>query len=221
MPNRALYFAKTLLALCAALACASVSVFAIVATRDMETARTQAAGVVTKLNLELDEVHRLTLEAGLTAMEARKASAKEAAYLDQQNAAWNQLIARTNALLATASSAVAQTGTNETELVQSSKATLATLQQTIGSAQPALVSLNDELGQLQDATTNLDELISDPNIGRTLADFATTANNAAVISTDGREVVERYAHPTKKKLGFWGGLFAAARVVQKVSPPLF
>ena len=65
----------------AAFMCTAVGVLAIVATRDMEAARTQAAGVVTKLNLELDEAHRLTLEAGLTAREARLARMSYAHYL--------------------------------------------------------------------------------------------------------------------------------------------
>lgn len=221
MSNRALCFAKIVLSLAAACLCASWTVFAVVAIRDMEAARTQAAALTTKLSLELDEAHRLTLEAGLTAMEARKASAKEVAYLDQQNAGLAQVLTRANALLATSTRTVAQAGTNEAELVQSSEATLATLQETIRSAQPALISLNGELSQLQDATTSLDELISDPNIRKTIANFQTTSENAAVISTDGREVVERYAHPTKKRLGFWGGIWAASQVVRKVSPPLF
>jgi uncharacterized phage infection (PIP) family protein YhgE len=217
MPNRTLYFAKIVLCLAGASLCGSWTVFAIVAIRGTETASAQVAALATKLNLELDEVHRLTLEAGLTAMEARKASVKESAYLDQ----WNSQLA---AMVTDANRVLIQAGDNLAAIKDTTRqatAALAESQKTIKSAQPALASLNGELSQLQDATTSLDELISDPNIGKTIANFETTSENAAVISTDGREVVERYAHPTKKKLGFWGGMFAAARIVSKISPPLF
>src|SRR6185312_11911082 len=50
-----------------------------------------AGATLAKLNLELDEAHRLTLEAGLTAMEARKASKMELTYLPQ----WNRQITAT------------------------------------------------------------------------------------------------------------------------------
>jgi hypothetical protein len=219
--DRALYFAKTLLALTAAVACAAVSVLAIVATRDMEAARTQAAGVVTKLNLELDEVHRLTLEAGLTAMEARKASAKEVAYLDQANGDLGEAIGNFNQVLISLKRTVDETGSNQARLVQSSTAMLDAATETVKAAKATVEDLGDTAQQLQSIEVDANEIIADPNIPKMIAGFAVTSDNAAVISTDGRQVVEKYAHPSKKRLGFWGGLWAAAQVVHKVSPPLF
>lgn len=201
--------------------CTAVGVLAIVATRDMEAARTQAAGVVTKLNLELDELHRLTLEAGLTAMEARKASAKEVAYLDQANGDLGHAIGNFDRVLISLKRTVDETGSNQARLVQSATATFDAATETIQSAKATVEDLGETAQQLQSLEVDANEIVADPNIPKMIAGFATTSENFSVISTDGREVIEKYAHPSKKKLGFWGGLWAAAQVVHKVSPPLF
>lgn len=221
MPGRALYFAKTLLYLSAAITCAAVSVLAIVATRDMEAVRTQAAGVVTKLNLELDEAHRLTLEAGLTAMEARKASAKEVAYLDKLDSNLSSTFSGANVLLASVAKTVDQAGKDETKLVQSATATLNAATETVTATGATVEDLGAAAQQLQSLETDANEIIADPKIPTLIANLTTMSDNLAVISTDGRQVVEKYAHPTKKRLGFWGGLWAAAQIVHKISPPLF
>jgi hypothetical protein len=221
VPGWALYFAKTLLYLSAAIACAAVSVLAIVATRDMEAARTQAAGVVTKLNLGLDEVHRLTLEAGLTAKEAREASAKENAYLDQANSQLGQSFGNFNQVLISLRRTVDETGSNQARLVQSSKAVLDAAAETVRAAQPAVEDLDSTVQQLHSVLTDANEIVADPNIPIAIANLTTMSGNFAVISTDGRQVVEKYAHPGKKKLGFWSGIWAAAQIVHKLSPPLF
>jgi hypothetical protein len=213
--------AKTLLSLSAAFMCTAVGVLAIVATRDMEAARTQAAGVVTKLNLELDEAHRLTLEAGLTAMEARKASAKESKYLDQ----WNKQIAgtfdRSNELLSSLRRTSDRTAESERQITLAATQTLQATTETVKAAQATIEDLGEDAQQLQNLEIGANEIIADPKILEAIGSFAMMGDNFAVISTDLREVVHGYVHPSKKKLGFWGTVYAGATVVHKFSPPLF
>jgi methyl-accepting chemotaxis protein len=216
-----LVIAKTLLSLAAAAMCVSVSVLAIEATRSLRTGQAQVTGLVSKLNLELDEAHRLTLEAGLTAMEARKASVKESAYLDE----WHKQIGVTfhgiNDVLGSLRTTSDTTAQSEQHVAGAATETIQAAQQTVKAAQPALDNLAGELADLRVATKDLDARIADPNIGKTVANFQVTSDNAAVISTEGRQVVEKYALPSKKKLGFWSSIWATAQVVHKVSPPLF
>src|SRR5579859_587085 len=76
-------YAATLALLCAALMCVTVSYSVVTVNKHL-------SATLMTLDMEIEEAHRLTLEAGLTVMEARKASAKEVAYLD----AWNNQISQ-------------------------------------------------------------------------------------------------------------------------------
>jgi hypothetical protein len=59
------------------------------------------------------------------------------------------------------------------------------------------------------------------NLQASTAAVAVSTKQAAAILTDGREEADKFVHPPKKKLTFWGAVMAAAGVVHKFEPPIF
>lgn len=59
------------------------------------------------------------------------------------------------------------------------------------------------------------------NIDVSTASVAETTKQVSATVTDIREETDRLTHPPAKKLGFWGGVWAGAQVIHKLSPPLF
>lgn len=138
---------------------------------------------LTKVNLELDEMHRLTLEAGLTAMEARKASAKEAGYLDTWNRELTQTLANVNDTLLSAKTTIAGLNGVTTAAVG-----------TLGSATTTLSALQSPIAQLQApiAQLNVDLQALQPAINHTDA----TMDHVAATTADVQQAVHSYLHPT-------------------------
>lgn len=162
---------------------------------------------VDRANLTLKETDYLILKAGLTADTAQKASAKELVMLDD----WNAQITHT---LGDLDQAVRTTNASVSALALHSASTLDQTTKTLSSIPPTL-------NAAQETLNSANRLLSDPAIHKTLLNFETTSQNAAIISTTAKDTVEHYAHPPKKKLGFWAGVWAVAQVIHKLSPPLF
>lgn len=80
-----------------------------------------------------------------------------------------------------------------------------------------------------DATVrHADELVSSKyvqeslrNIDASTAAIADSAKHADAVAGDIQFVADKLAHPAKKKIGFWSGIWAGAQVIHKLSPPLF
>ena len=117
--------------------------------------------------------------------------------------------------------------------------TLNTLRGTAGQVEIAAVHENRNLGTLdaqeaqlfQDAHGTLksaNEAIANPAIAASIANLQSSTANIAegtkqgvAIITDAREEADKFVHPPKKKLTFWGAIMAAAGVVHKFEPPIF
>lgn len=72
-----------------------------------------------------------------------------------------------------------------------------------------------------DTMTSAKTLIADENLKRLIANSADITSHTAHMTEMGDEELTKLVHPTKKKVTFWGGVWAAAQVVHKLSPPLF
>jgi hypothetical protein len=174
----------------ATIALLSVSVLCLSAAYQLRViekhlaATTMAVGdTLAKVNLELDEMHRLTLEAGLTAMEARKASSKESAYLDQ----WNKQVTQA---MTDFHDVMLETGA----AVGSIPPVAATTQQTIAQLQAPIAQANADFAQLQApiAQLNVDLQALQPAINHTDA----TMDHVAATTADVQQAVHSYLHPT-------------------------
>lgn len=147
------------------------------------------ADTLHKADLELSELHRLTLEAGLTAMEARKASIKELAFLDQLNAQVSETSLQAQRTLLAVQRSADQATRSEAQLTASATASIDALQ-------PTLAASAQELEDLQQVTRHLDTIVVDPAIPATLASVSQTSAHVAETTADVQQAVHSYLHPT-------------------------
>jgi chromosome segregation ATPase len=181
----------------ATIALLSVSVWCLSAAYQLRViekhlaATTMAVGdTLAKVNLELDEMHRLTLEAGLTAMEARKASKKESEYLDK----WNTQLAQVMTDVHSVMQETAGTVASIQPVTAAATSTLQTTQATVAQLQAPIAQANADFAQLQApiAQLNVDLQALQPAINHTDA----TMDHVAATTADVQQAVHSYLHPT-------------------------
>jgi hypothetical protein len=168
--------------LCGVLACAVIDV------------NTRLAETFTKLDTEIDEAHRATLEVGLTAMEARKASAKESGYLDQ----WNAQISKTFSTVNTAVTSLSSVSAATVSTLQETQATVHSLQAPINSANQALTvaqgaisTADGDLAALRTFIAHSDALVTDPAVTSLMSHVAGTASHVDAITLDFQKVADK------------------------------
>jgi ABC-type transporter Mla subunit MlaD len=104
--------------------------------------------------------------------------------------------------------------------VDAAKVTLGTANTTIAASQPFLVQANSLVTHL-DAQTVPDVNRFLETLPPVVANMQVVTAQAAIIATDAKIEEQKYTHPPKKKLTFWGAVEAAAGVVHKFEPPIF
>jgi hypothetical protein len=179
----------------------SVSILCITATYCMTT-------TLSKLDNEIDELHRLTLEAGLTAMEARKASVKESKYLDTWNSEITKTINNVNSTLLSSTASIASVSA-------ASVSTLQATQETVSSLQAPILSANQALTAATGSINDLDTLIKNPAIPETIAHTDATMSHVDATTKDVQDEVYKYTHP-----GIWSRIKGFALDVAHVFNPL-
>lgn len=165
------------------------------------------ARTLSKIDLELDEAHRLTLEAGLTAMEARKASAKESAYLDQWNRGISETVSDVHGVMGATQSTIAAIQHTSDQLTT----TLETTQETVQALQAPIEQADTTLAALQPVISHLDDLVTSPDITGTLSHVESTAGHVDATAADIQQEVHSLTHPTIVHKA-WGIVLDVARV---------
>lgn len=160
---------------CGVLACAVIDV------------NTRLATTFSKIDSEIDEAHRLTLEAGLTAMEARKASAKESGYLDQ----WNSQILKALTSVSSVSAATVSTLQATQVTVSSLQAPINSANQTLIAARGAIETGNADLAALQPFIAHSDALVTDPAITGLLNHVEATTGHVDAVTLDLQKVADK------------------------------
>ena len=183
-----------------ALALLSVTILCLSVSYSVVTVNKHLSATLMKLDTEIDEAHRLTLEAGLTVMEARKASVKEIAYLD----AWNKGISRT---LIDFHDVMVETRT----AVGSIQPVAVTTEATIRALQAPISQANADLAALQPVIAHTDALVSNPDLSTTIANVASTTGHLDATAADVQQEVHSITHPTWLHR-IWGGLLDVAHV---------
>ena len=187
------------------------SILCVTAAYSIANLDKHVSNTLMKLNDELDEAHRLTLEAGLTAMEARKASAKEISYLD----AWNKEISSSiidfqQVMLQTRQTLAAIQGTSE-----AATQTVTALQAPITQATATLQAAQRSTEALQPVLSHLDALVSDPQLTDTIAQTDATMSHLDATAADVQQEVYKYTHP-----GIWAKIKGAVLDIAHVFNPL-
>jgi type I site-specific restriction endonuclease len=163
---------------------------------------------VTKLNKTLDSVNGKNgtiQEANETIVRAKDLITLTQLTLYKEQASLQKTDAAVDSLLDSVKE-VANTTTSQESLIGSQ--TVVTLK----GIQEDTVSANTELQSLDKATVS---------VNQTVIDTDNTIKSLDATATDLQEEVHKLTHPTKKKLGFWGTIWAGAQVIHKLSPPLF
>lgn len=146
-----------------------------------------------KLNLELDEAHRLTLEAGLTAMEARKASAEELAYLPKWDKQISETFRQSDETIAEARETIAgvrETADAATETFRGASMDLQTLNGSLTQTKPLIEAATATVQHI-DALT--------PDLMQTNANLRTVSGNLAASTADFQVKFHAILFPPKCK----------------------
>ncbi len=101
-----------------------------------------------------------------------------------------------------------------TGTADAASATLAEGQHTLRAFQPLL-------GSSDAAVADIDALLRDEAIHRTLTHVESMTASGDRIAADAAFEADKFTHPQKRKLTFWGGVYTAVEWLHKVEPPLF
>jgi hypothetical protein len=145
-----------------------------------------------------------------TQLQERTTAPHVIAAMDTFNTAAQKLGSTADSLSGTAT---ALTGT-----ATAATATLSEGKRTIAAFQPVLAGLTE-------ATGSINGFLKGQMLTKTLPEIAVnldaTTGSLAGTAADVRSEVFKWTHPSKKKLGFWGGTWAGIQAVHKLEPPIF
>lgn len=199
-------------------ALAALTALCLALTLTVIDMNTRAAVTFGKLDAEIDEMHRLTLEAGLMTMDARKASAKEISYLDTFNNQFSAIVSVfQQTMVQTRQTLASIQGTSEaaTGVMQTTQATVQALQAPIAQATTTLEAAQRTTAALQPVISHLDALVTDPAIPATLANVQSTTAHLDATAKDVQAEVYKYTHP-----GIWEKIKGVALDIAHVFNPL-
>jgi hypothetical protein len=151
--------------------------------------------VSTRLTLDLDEAHRVLLESGLTAMEARKASADERRALPKLTAQTSQVMTSLDAELVALRHTTLALAANGDTITRSTTVTLEGVDATVRGLGPVLVQTKASIAALQPLEADLDARVNDPAIVSTLHHIDGTTAAMEASAKDVQQEVHAITHP--------------------------
>lgn len=176
-------------------------------TINRKCAPAQPCGTLAEVGKLLTHTSDLVVQGQKAIHDADQVSMAEAKMLPVWNAQFAQTLANIDKTVATVNSST-------TELTQAALPVVKTADTTLTTANAAIA--------------HLDELATGPEIKESLkyiasssASIADGTKQADAILQDAREEADKFTHPPKKKLTFWGAVLATVEVVHKFEPPLF
>jgi ABC-type transporter Mla subunit MlaD len=149
----------------------------------------EADTTITKVNTEIDEMHRLTLEAALTAAEARKASVQEEQFLTTSNKQVAQVLDNLNATLVSVRATSDQAARSASDVASVTSTT-------IQNVQPILEAATSELKALQTTTESLNTLVADPHLAATIANVDETTQHLNKTAAETESWMHGILHPS-------------------------
>jgi hypothetical protein len=179
--------------------------------QESQAAGMQIQTITKKAVLDLEESHRLIREAGLTAMEARKASAEERAALPKLTAQASQTFTSLDAWMVAVRNTTSGLGESQAAIAKSTVATLAQLDATVRQVQPVLAQAQASIGELQTVETDLDRQVNDPAIAASLHHLDATTASVEASALDVQQEVHAITHPGWVKR-CWGLVLDVAHV---------
>lgn len=92
---------------------------------------------------------------------------------------------------------------------------------TLGEGQRTLAAFQPLLGHSDATVADFDALLKDKAIHRTFDHVESITASGDKIAADAAFEADKFTHPQKKKLTFWGSVYTAVEWMHKVEPPLF
>lgn len=185
----------------------AVSAGSTLDTINRKCAPAQPCGTLAEVGKLLTHTSDLVVQGQKAIRDADRVSMTEAKMLPAWNAQFTQTLANID-------NTVATVDRSATELTQA--------------AMPVLNQANTTLATANKAVAHLDALETGPEIKDSLkyiaassASIADGTKQADAILQDTREEADKFTHPPKKKLTFWGAVLATVEVVHKFEPPIF
>ena len=176
--------------------CVSVCVLIFQARRELDDICTQVHTITGKAALDLDEAHRLELEAGLATMDTRKAEEQEIKALPAITGDVRQSFRSISELANTASTTIAGIGVSQRQIAANAGGVLQSADGTIRDLRPVMNQASKSLEQLQLVETDLDRQVNDPAIASSLHHIDGTTGSLEASAKDVQQGVHAWLHPT-------------------------
>jgi hypothetical protein len=191
--------------------CVAVCVLLLQVRHALLDAQTQLQTITRKVALDLDEAHHVLLESGLTAMEARKASAEERAALPKLTAQASQTFTSLDAWMVAARNTTSALGESQAAIARSTVMTLQSLDATVRAVQPVLAQAQASIVKLETVEADLDAQVKDPAIAASLHNIDGTTAAMEASAQDVQQEVHAITHPGWAKR-CWGFALDVAHV---------
>ena len=162
----------------------------------------RAVQIEKSIQADADDAGRVLYEAGLTAMEARKASAEERAYISQQLPLFTQKTERalddTDALLVSLRSTsgdLAGTARSATGVLEATRESVAGIAPILNQTRETIAGLDPVESAAAVMLKDGDALVKDPDISSSLRNVSQGTAELAATAKDVREEVHAMTHP--------------------------
>jgi hypothetical protein len=191
--------------------CVAICMLVLQVRQTLKDAGTRLQAITQKVTLDLDDAHRVLLESGLTAMEARKASAEERAALPKLTAQTSQVMTSLDAELVALRNTTLALGEDGNTITRSTTITLDGVDAAVRSMQPAIEQARSSIAELQTVEVHLDAEVSDPAIASSLHHIDGTTAAMEASAKDVQQEVHAMTHPGWAKR-CWGFALDVAHV---------
>jgi hypothetical protein len=209
--KRVLAVAQILALLAVAAVCIAVCLLILQLRHTLLDAGAQLHVITQKATLDLDEAHHVLLESGLTAMEARKASAEERTALTKLTAQSSHAVASLDAWMVAGRNTTSGIGDSQAAIARSTVTALASLDTTVRDVQPVLQQTQVSMAKLDPLIDDLDRQVNDPAIASSLHNIDGTTASMEASAKDVQQEVHAITHPGWVKR-VWSGFLDLAHV---------
>jgi ABC-type transporter Mla subunit MlaD len=148
-----------------------------------------------KLDSEIDETHRASVEVGLSAMETRKAGVTINKALPGVLAGIQTDVDNAGKTLTTTNKAIADIDGNQNTLTADAQPVLHNLADALAATRESVTGLKPVETALTKTIGSANTLISDPHIAGTVAHLDAAAGNVQDMSADAKAKVHSLLHP--------------------------
>lgn len=167
----------------------------------VDTTITNVNNEIAAADVTRKSIDDLMVQTTVLIVDADTAATKETAVLDSVNA-------KVTDTLGSLKDSITAFTVNQDQITKHTVQTLDATTKSVAGIQPVLEQAKASLASIDAATKDANKAINNPDIPKIAANVQSMTASGASIVKDGADVVHKVTHPDKKKLGFWGGIWA-------------